>query len=70
MGLSGAGQRRCFGALAADFAALAVGSHAVRVAQGTKRLSGDSGDLAIAGAVPRLDSRARGVCTEEVSGDI
>ena len=64
MGLSGASQRRCFGALAAGFAALAVSSHAAHVAQGTERLLGDAEDLAIAEAVAGLDSRARGPCAE------
>lgn len=64
MGLSGASQRRCFGALAAGFAALAVDSQAAHVAQGTERLLGDAGDLALAEAVPGLDSRAGGPCTE------
>lgn len=41
-----------------------MGSHAVHVAQGTERLLGDAGDLAIAEAVPRLDSHARGLHVE------
>lgn len=64
MGLSGASQRRCFGALAAGFAALAVDSQTAHMAQGTERLLGDAVDLVIAEAVPGLDSHARGPRTE------
>lgn len=52
-------QTRCFGALAAGFAALTVGSHEAHMVQGTKRLLRDGASL----AVPRLDSHARGLCT-------
>jgi len=66
-GVSGAGQRTCFGARAAGFAALAAGSRAARVAQGTEGLLVDAGDLAVAEAVPRPDSRAGG-CERSLTG--
>lgn len=49
---------------AAGFAALAAGSHTAHMVQGTERLLGHTGDLAIAEAVPRLDLCTREPCTE------